>query len=154
MEKSEQVERVAAKDIFLLQYQLDTENIKYAKEIQWRIPSLLVALYSAVIAALSFWKQAKLDVQILPAILFMIALGAFGGLGIYLLNGIRKNLKGYRKRQEAISAYSFEDTFHQVAIKPSDYIRNKWIDILFQVAFSIIIVLCWIALLIMMVSLI
>ncbi len=57
------------------------------------------------------------------------------GLGIYLLNGIRKNLKGYRKRQEAISAHSFEEEFHEVAIKPRDYIRNKKADVLFQVAF-------------------
>lgn len=153
MDKSKQTTKVPTSDAFLLQYQLDSENIRYAKEIQWRIPSLLVALYSTVIVALSFWKQAKLDVQRLPAILFIVALGIFGGLGIYLLNGIRKNLKGYRKRQEAISAHSFEEEFHEVAIKPRDYIRNKKADVLFQVAFSLIIGICWFALLIIIISL-
>jgi ABC-type branched-subunit amino acid transport system permease subunit len=145
--------KVPAKDTFLLQYQLDTEDIKYAKEIQWRIPTVLVALYSAVIAALSFWKQANLVVKRLPAVLFIIALFAFGAIGIVSLNGNRKTMNGYRKRQERISSTSFEMEFHKIAIKPVEYVRNKSVDFIFQIAFSIIILLSWLASSIMMISL-
>ena len=150
MPEKEQFKKVSATDTFIMQYQIDAENIRYAKEIQWRIPSVLVAIDSAVIAALSFWKQPNSTIPKTTAVLLIIALGLFGGLGMFLLNGVRMNLKGYRNRQNAISTHSFANEFHRYAIKPQDYIRNKWIDILFQASFSTIICLSWVALSLML----
>jgi hypothetical protein len=137
---------VEESDLFLAQYEMDAENIRYAKEIQWRIPTVTIGLYSAVVAALSFWKQAGLSVSGFTVVLLLLALGVLGVLGLYMINGVRKNLCGYRRRQNAISSFAFPDNFKEHAISPDEYIRNKFTDIVFQGSFSLVIGAGWLAL--------
>ena len=153
MAKGAIVAPVSDAEAFLAQYQMDSENLRYAKEIQWRIPSVLIALEGAVIAALSFWKQAGLAIPRTAIVLLIIALGIFSLLGLYLLNGTRKNLRGYRQRQFEIASYGFSNEFHRHAIDPRDYLRNKVTDVIFQTSFSAIVLASWIALSMMLIGL-